>query len=421
MPTIKELEPPLDVQQVSGQLYRNQGEAFPVRVIAVSGRKSNPTNIKLAPKQIPRLTSWEEVFGKIEEVNNASQTERTRMESEGRRGSTDLTSDNGSSSKGPRSDLSGGLSGKTNGNAGANVSGKSGGRTGSSGGGGGTLGGAPGGTSNGTPESESDRPKIPGSSSSIQGGEQNAPTGGISNGRGGSTGEGENGPPPTPPADEGGTTGDRGPERRNLSRKDHAVTSVSEFQDQYTPKSNSPSLDTVIPKYMTEGVLDALDDVTDRHGDDVDAYVAGELGYVSVGEMQNGLAGEQVDGIALAIDQLEQNKGIIIGESSMVIVLLFSLPSPLAQSWRVRRRGWLGRDSARGRSDGRDRNRICACFRLILHRVRRILRHPIQNHLFSPMFLQGVRVLRGAFFLGGFFWFCCGGFWVVPCGTGVGV
>ena len=72
---------------------------------------------------------------------------------------------------------------------------------------------------------------------------------------------------------------------------------------------------TLVPKNMAGPLSRALGKLADKHKGDLDGYVAKELGY-SRKELEEYFAGEQVDAIALAIDNIEAGNGFIIGDQT---------------------------------------------------------------------------------------------------------
>ena len=85
-------------------------------------------------------------------------------------------------------------------------------------------------------------------------------------------------------------------------------------QQPYKPMSSQPTLDTKIPTNMADAVETSLQDLADRHGQ-LDAWVEKELGYKK-GEIGKYLAAEQVDAVALALDNVQKNAAFIIGDQT---------------------------------------------------------------------------------------------------------
>ncbi|WP_346293161.1 strawberry notch C-terminal domain-containing protein [Sphaerothrix gracilis] len=85
----------------------------------------------------------------------------------------------------------------------------------------------------------------------------------------------------------------------------------------YKPRSKGQSLETLIPRNLSSAVQTALDNLEGRVGD-IDEYAARKLNYPSVESMHEVLAAEQVDGVALAIDNLEHGDGSLVGDQTGV-------------------------------------------------------------------------------------------------------
>lgn len=84
----------------------------------------------------------------------------------------------------------------------------------------------------------------------------------------------------------------------------------------YIPASVQPSLVTRVPENMRDDTVSALRHLREAVGGDVDAYVAGKL-KMQPEELCQSLAAEQVDGVALAIYNIEERKqGLIIGDQT---------------------------------------------------------------------------------------------------------
>ena len=95
------------------------------------------------------------------------------------------------------------------------------------------------------------------------------------------------------------------------------------FQVQYAPASNARfAVGTLVPRNMQEAMSAALDALKSRVGD-IDDFVSQELGYTRdqlLGtEAKPGyFSAEQVDALALAIDNVQQGAGFIIGDQTGV-------------------------------------------------------------------------------------------------------
>lgn len=94
-----------------------------------------------------------------------------------------------------------------------------------------------------------------------------------------------------------------------------AAADMSKPQVPYRPRSNANPMGTLVPVNMQTTSQDALTALEKRVGN-IDEYVARELGYASVDEMAGYFGAEQVDGIALGIDNFARGAGVIIGDQT---------------------------------------------------------------------------------------------------------
>ncbi|HOR26861.1 MAG TPA: strawberry notch C-terminal domain-containing protein [Candidatus Sumerlaeota bacterium] len=102
---------------------------------------------------------------------------------------------------------------------------------------------------------------------------------------------------------------------RNAQRDDVAET---EFQVAYTPGAATlESVGTLVPRNMQTSISEALNSISIETGKSVEAYVAENLGY-SESQLGQYFSAEQVDAIAMAIRNVEQNAGFIIGDQTGV-------------------------------------------------------------------------------------------------------
>ena len=88
----------------------------------------------------------------------------------------------------------------------------------------------------------------------------------------------------------------------------------TENQVTYTPKSETPGMGTLVPVNMRRSISDSLDALANRVGN-IDNFVASELGYKKA-ELEDYFGAEQVDALALAIDNIKRGKGFIIGDQT---------------------------------------------------------------------------------------------------------
>jgi len=85
----------------------------------------------------------------------------------------------------------------------------------------------------------------------------------------------------------------------------------------YQPRSNARGFDTLVPTNMQTALADALDNLEHRVGD-LDHYVARQLQIQSTEQLYERFGAEQIDALALAFSNLEQNQGFIIGDQTGV-------------------------------------------------------------------------------------------------------
>jgi hypothetical protein len=91
----------------------------------------------------------------------------------------------------------------------------------------------------------------------------------------------------------------------------------TENQVVYFGKSRYNSEGIYLPRSQAAATYAALENVEAREGN-IDDFVATELGYSSTDEMAKGLAGYQIDALALAISANQQGKGFVIGDDTGV-------------------------------------------------------------------------------------------------------
>ncbi|MBP5972507.1 strawberry notch C-terminal domain-containing protein [Brasilonema sp. CT11] len=85
----------------------------------------------------------------------------------------------------------------------------------------------------------------------------------------------------------------------------------------YHPKSAAQALGTLVPANMQTGVTQALTRLENQVGE-LDAYVADRLGYGTPEELYNYFSAEQIDAIALAVNNLEKGSGFVLGDQTGV-------------------------------------------------------------------------------------------------------
>lgn len=103
----------------------------------------------------------------------------------------------------------------------------------------------------------------------------------------------------------------RGP-RRQLQRVDQPVRGLSTEKVTYTPKSENPfTLKSVMPADQQEAVNKNLEKLGDA-----DQFLVDELGYNDKGDLYSHLAAEQVDSVALALQQAKKGNAFIVGDQT---------------------------------------------------------------------------------------------------------
>lgn len=135
------------------------------------------------------------------------------------------------------------------------------------------------------------------------------PTTGTNEQRGnGSGGAGRNDAQPSTdePANAGSGSGPRG----QLQRVDKSVRGLSTEKVTYIPKSGNPfTLKAVMPADQQEAVNKNLEKLGDA-----DQFLVDELGYNDKDDLYSHLAAEQVDSVALALQQAKKGNAFIIGD-----------------------------------------------------------------------------------------------------------
>ena len=135
------------------------------------------------------------------------------------------------------------------------------------------------------------------------------PTTGTNEQRGnGSGGAGRNDAQPS--TDESTNAGSGSGPRGQLQRVDKSVRGLSTEKVSYTPKSGNPfTLKAVMPADQQEAVNKNLEKLGDA-----DQFLVDELGYNDKDDLYSHLAAEQVDSVALALQQAKKGNAFIIGD-----------------------------------------------------------------------------------------------------------
>ncbi len=135
------------------------------------------------------------------------------------------------------------------------------------------------------------------------------PTAGTNEQRGnGSGGAGRNDAQPS--TDESTNAGSGSGPRGQLQRVDKSVRGLSTEKVTYAPKSENPfNLKAVMPADQQEAVNKNLEKLGDA-----DQFLVDELGYNDKDDLYSHLAAEQVDSVALALQQAKKGNAFIIGD-----------------------------------------------------------------------------------------------------------
>lgn len=284
----------VDVINMDGQLYQKQGTTFPTRMILIAGRKrelvdkSNFKTTDFAPVQEEANTEPVKTFGALynrveKAINKVNDT--NLLQREPQRADADSSAE--PSEKNNRADDKGktALSGKKSSDErGGYLPGDSGRDDGY-------------GDSNGLGRTNQ---------------RDNADNGDGTLDSGNERGEGNSGrkrgesdvqDARTPILSDDATGSGGEPVSVDLSKEKAA----------YPAQSKSIQVGSVVPTNMAQPIANAL-----REIGDVDAFVGNKLGYSSKEELYGAMSAEQIDGVALAISQVENRKGFIIGDMTGV-------------------------------------------------------------------------------------------------------
>lgn len=88
---------------------------------------------------------------------------------------------------------------------------------------------------------------------------------------------------------------------------------ITKEKAQYPTRSKSGAIGSVVPSNVAQTLNEIL-----HKFKDIDGYVQAKLGYETKEELYGALAAEQVDGVAMAIYQIEEGKSLIIGDMTGV-------------------------------------------------------------------------------------------------------
>lgn len=294
-----------DVINVDGSLYAKQGTTYPTRIILINGRRfdENAYPPVKGKARAEAVKSYDELYKRI----NDDILRSGRMDSPVGKGGEDANAKpnrpsvananeegvraggNGGGEQKP-SVRTGGVHDKTAEPVSDNVLGTEGGTK--PGENGGLPDGATGADGAGTEPTSSKEP-----------------TTGTNKQRGDEPGG--NGRPNTQPnADETTDAGNGGRPRGQLERVNRPVRGLSAEKVTYAPRSENPfTLKAVMPADQQEAVNKNLEKLGDA-----DQFLVEELGYNDKADLYAHLAAEQVDSVALALQQAKKGNAFIIGD-----------------------------------------------------------------------------------------------------------
>jgi hypothetical protein len=279
---------------IDGDLYSKQGASYPVDVIVIDGRGKSARDLPAA--DLPKIIrSYDELK---EKLNGANGVESRAG------GSTDgVGGRDGQTGRADKEGLGGGTGGPGV---------QSGTQSQPSGSGSGVRGNGP---SNGG-QSESGR----GSAGAGQSESANAPqsgTGGKQSVSGDSKQQqsGRTGSNRANRSDSVGGSSVVAGERVESGLTDRrGKEQETETQVAYAPHSQASSVGTLVPKAMRDAIDASIQRIEDKVGD-IDQYVADSL-KMDAETLRANFSAEQVDALALAIDNAEAGKGFIIGDQT---------------------------------------------------------------------------------------------------------
>ena len=290
-----------DVINISGKaLYSRNGTGYDVRIILIDGRKEGAFKRTFPPVQADaraeQITTFEELYNRvqddilrIQEQNNG--TAATDVQSEAQ-----PTADGGS-----RAAIRNG-SHSTDG-----------GQRGQSGTGSPVRGGSPrvgtqqpvGGHDTAGADGLGDGHRgDAGNTHAVQGGNSGQNSGGLSTGSVGDGGRRSRGTEPQQPSAQSDNN------RERLAIKPDLGTEKVDYPAQ---SGNGFTLLSVVPAAQADVLRKSLGEIGD-----VDQFLVDELGYSSKEELYGYLAAEQIDSVALAINQMNQGNAFIIGDMTGV-------------------------------------------------------------------------------------------------------
>ncbi len=293
-----------DVINVDGSLYAKQGTSYPTRIILINGRRLNenafpPVKDKARAETVK---DYDELYKRIEDDILRGERMDSSIGEEGGKVNAEPDKQGAADTheEGVRIRERGGS--EPDGKRGADVSDTS--------------------SVSGTHDDlDNQRGTEPGKDGELPDGDSRTdgtgaeptpskePTAGANDGRvSGSGGAGGNDTQPS--SDEPASTGSGSGPRGQLQRVDKSVRGLSTEKVAYAPKSGNPfTLKAVMPADQQEAVNKNLEKLGDA-----DQFLVDELGYNDKDDLYSHLAAEQVDSVALALQQAKKGNAFIIGD-----------------------------------------------------------------------------------------------------------
>lgn len=315
------------VIDMDGSLYQKQGTTYPTRMILIDGRRSEAEREQstvyppVQGKALPKVTSYDELYDAVTNLLNSN--DRTNGNEVLRASGNPAVSDLGDTSRPTDGERHRGESNALDGD-------------GRDGGAGRTVRGGSdeGNRINGegrVPGSTEISQTIPGKRteiSSVQGGTSYLPGfeptagNGSPSGRGrteierdGSHGDNDGNAGRVQPEPNGKqSAGERSP---RVAEQGQAPRALSQEKLPYLPHNEAFHLGSVAPAAMAESMDASLSEIEKEVGS-IDEFVCRELGYDSVEEAYNALAAEQMDSVAMAIQQMKHGQALVIGDQTGV-------------------------------------------------------------------------------------------------------
>lgn len=293
-----------DVINVDGSLYAKQGTSYPTRIILINGRRLNenafpPVKDKARAETVK---DYDELYKRIEDDILRGERMDSSIGEEG--GKVNAGPDKQGAADTPKERVRARERGgsEPDGKRGSDVSDTS--------------------SVSGTHDDlDNQRGTEPGKDGELPDGDSRTdgtgaeptpskePTAGANDGRvSGSGGAGGNDTQPS--SDEPASTGSGSGPRGQLQRVDKSVRGLSTEKVAYAPKSGNPfTLKAVMPADQQEAVNKNLEKLGDA-----DQFLVDELGYNDKDDLYSHLAAEQVDSVALALQQAKKGNAFIIGD-----------------------------------------------------------------------------------------------------------